>query len=241
MNSTHTLVPPRPAPSTIGVLGGMGPLATVDFLRKLVAATPAGTDQQHIPLIVRFCPEVPDRVDALFGRGPSPEAALVRAARLLDEAGAQALAMPCNTAHAWHEAIAAAIGIPILHIVDTTLAAIGPWRSGRIGLLATTGTLNARVYRQRGGGDVDWLEPSASDLETLVMPGIRAVKAHRIDEGRALLGAAAQALCRQGAELIVLACTEIPIALADFALPVPAVDPTDGLARACVAWATAGR
>lgn len=215
----------------------MGPLATVDFLRKLVDATPARSDQEHIPMVVRFCPEVPDRVEALFGRGASPEAALVRAARLIEQAGAQGLAMPCNTAHAWHEPIAAAIGIPILHIVESAVSALGVLRSGRIGLLATSGTLRARIYRQRGGGDVAWIEPTNATLESHVMPGIRAVKANRVEEGRALLGEAARALIRQGADAIVLACTEIPFALADFALPVPAIDPTAELARACVAWA----
>ncbi len=107
---------------TLGVLGGMGAMATVDFLRKLVEATPAERDQEHIPLIVRFCPEVPDRAAALAGSGPSPQPALVAAAVELAAAGAQALAIPCNTAHYWYDALCAAVPIPILHIVDAALA-----------------------------------------------------------------------------------------------------------------------
>ncbi|MFO0103462.1 MAG: aspartate/glutamate racemase family protein, partial [Betaproteobacteria bacterium] len=107
---------------TLGVLGGMGAMATVDFLRKLVEATPAERDQEHIPLIVRFCPEVPDRAAALAGAGPSPQPALVAAAVELAAAGAQALAIPCNTAHYWYDALCAAVPIPILHIVDAALA-----------------------------------------------------------------------------------------------------------------------
>jgi len=100
----------------------MGAMATVDFLRKLVEATPAERDQEHIPLIVRFCPEVPDRAAALAGSGPSPQPALVAAAVELAAAGAQALAIPCNTAHYWYDALCAAVPIPILHIVDAALA-----------------------------------------------------------------------------------------------------------------------
>ncbi|MFZ4480624.1 MAG: aspartate/glutamate racemase family protein [Rhodoferax sp.] len=101
----------------------MGALATVDFLQKLVMATPATCDQKHIPLLVRFCPEVPDRVNALLGLGPSPEPALIAAALTLERGGAQCLVMPCNTAHAWHDAMAKAVSIPLLHIVDAALMA----------------------------------------------------------------------------------------------------------------------
>lgn len=225
---------------TVGVLGGMGPLATVDFLRKLVEATPARTDQDHIPLLVRFCPEIPDRSEAVLGRGPSPLKALREAARSLEEAGAGCIAIPCNTAHLWHDDIARALGIPILHIADAALAdaaRTGPAR--RVGLLATSATLKARIYQSRGDA-LCWIEPDPAEVEACVMPGIRAVKSNRIDEGRRLLSKAAHRLLDRGADRLLLACTEIPIALADVPLPVPVIDPTLALARACVQWARAG-
>jgi aspartate racemase len=223
---------------TLGVLGGMGPLATVDFLRKLVEATPAPTDQDHIPLVVRFCPEVPDRVDALLRGGPSPEPALVAAARGLEHAGARAIAMPCNTAHAWADAIAAAVQIPLLHIVDASLAAAARHGApGAMGILATQGTLASGIYRRRGGSHLGWMEPTDVEMRTLVTPGIQAVKANRLDDAARHLGDAALALARRGAGVILMACTEVPLALAGSDLGVPLVDSTAALAQACVAWA----
>lgn len=236
--------PAVPLP-TLGVLGGMGAMATVDFLGKLVAATPARADQEHIPLIVRFCPEVPDRADALAGKGPSPEAALVAAASGLHAAGAQALAIPCNTAHYWYDALRAAVPIPILHIADAALAELqARGVDGPIGLLATSGTVHARVYPRRAPA-VRWVEPSDEDLRRLVMPGIRAIKAQRLAEGQGLLTAAAQALVARGATAILMGCTEVPLALdpaaaAERAIGVPLLDATAALARGCVAWARAG-
>ncbi|MFN7509866.1 MAG: aspartate/glutamate racemase family protein [Betaproteobacteria bacterium] len=291
---------------TLGVLGGMGAMATVDFLRKLVEATPAERDQEHIPLIVRFCPEVPDRAAALAGSGPSPQPALVAAAVELAAAGAQALAIPCNTAHYWYDALCAAVPIPILHIVDAALAELqrrgmspqgrpkgeftsaqregcfilpqgrpkgeftsaqregclilpqgrpkgesasaqreGSPVSGPVGLLATSGTVHAAVYPQRAP-HLHWIEPSAAELDTLIMPGIHAIKAQRLAEGRALLGAAAEALAARGARVIVLGCTEVPVALDPIAdterlLGVPLLDATAALAARCVAWARHGQ
>ena len=222
---------------TVGVLGGMGALATVDFLHKLVLATPASTDQQQVPLLVRFCPEVPDRVDALFGRGPSPEQALVAAAQALERGGAECLAIPCNTAHAWHDAIAAGVSIPVLHIADSALAAASQLGiAGAVGLLGTTGTLHSGIYPARGPG-IEWVLSTEREQAEWVAPGIRAVKTLRAEQGGELLRQAAQALVQRGATIVIMACTEIPIALAQQDIGVPLVDPTLTLARACVAWA----
>ena len=222
---------------TVGVLGGMGALATVDFLHKLVLATPANCDQDHISLLVRFCPEIPDRVDALLGRGPSPEGALVAAALGLQRGGAQCLVMPCNTAHAWHDAIAHAVSIPILHIADAALkAACVLGEPDAVGLLATTGTLHSEIYQSRGGDDVGWIMSSNDEQEQWVMPGIRAVKANHLEDATRLLRLAAEALIRRGAKCIIMGCTEIPIALAHKELGVPLVDPTLALAHASVVW-----
>lgn len=237
---THSSLAQPTTYRTVGVLGGMGALATVDFLQKLVAATPATRDQEHVPLLVRFCPEIPDRADALLGRGPSPETALVAAAHEIERGGAQCLAIPCNTAHAWHDAIARAVSIPILHIADAALLAVS--RLGApdaVGLLATTGTLRSGIYQLRGGPDVGWISSSDDEQEHWVMPGIRAIKANRLDEAAGLLRKAAQALVARGAKSIVMGCTEIPIALARQDLGVPLVDSTLALAQACVAWAGA--
>jgi aspartate racemase len=222
----------------LGVLGGMGPLATVDFLRKLVTMTEATRDQDHLPMLVRFCPEIPDRADALAGRGESPLPGLVAAARALEAGGAQFLAMPCNTAHAWYEQISRAVSVPLLHIADATLAETAVLSgAAAVGLLATTGTLRAGIYQSRSASAIDWVTLDEEAQERLVMCGIRAVKARRLGEAVRLLSAAAEALIDRGATSIVMGCTEVPVALADLVLSIPLVDPTLALAKACLAWA----
>ena len=227
----------RPRYRTLGVLGGMGPLATVDFLQKVVLSTPAVRDQDHVPMVVRFCPEVPGRVDALLGQGPSPEPALVAAARGLERSGAMGLAVPCNTAHAWYDAIAGAVSIPVLHIVTAVLEAAPAQATQALGLLATAGTLRSGIYQSRGGPGVGWIVPSEAEQADWVTPGIEAVKANRVEAGRLLLAKAAQALVSRGARAVVMGCTEVPIALSNSDVGVPLLDSSLALARACVAWA----
>src|SRR5690606_23936695 len=92
---------PGPLRGLIGVLGGMGPLATVDFMQKLVAATPASRDQEHVPALISAIPQIPDRTRAFQGHGASPLPAMLACARRLEAAGAGVIVMPCNTAHIW--------------------------------------------------------------------------------------------------------------------------------------------
>lgn len=227
---------------TLGVLGGMGALATVDFLHKLVQATPATSDQDHLPLLVRFCPEVPDRGEALLRGGPSPEPALVAAAQALERGGALGLAMPCNTAHAWYDAIAGAVSIPVLHIADVVLDAVSALgATDAVGLLATTGTLHSGIYAARGGAGVHWLTSSEIEQAEWVSAGIQAIKANRLQDGQRLLCRAASALAQRGAKVVVMGCTEIPIVLSNLDIGVPLLDSSLSLARACVAWAGADR
>lgn len=235
---TQGLAPHALARHPIGVLGGMGPLATVDFLHKLVSETGAEADQDHLALIVRFCPEVPDRGRALFGTGPSPEPALVAAALGLQAAGARCLVMPCNTAHAWYDAIASALAIPVLHIVDCALSEAAELRSGApMGLLATRGTRHGALYPRRAGAAAQWVEPDDDEQAKWVETGIAAVKRGCIDEAGALLGEAARRLVRRGAGVVLMGCTEVPLALQGQVLGAPTVDSSAALARACVRWA----
>lgn len=230
----------------IGVLGGMGPAATADFHHKLVASTPASCDQDHLPLLIRAVPQIPDRAAAILARGPSPEPALVAHALHLQAAGAAVVVMPCNTAHLWHAAVERALRIPVLHIVDAVLDHVerrfGAKRRLHLGVLATSATVRARLYPSRAEEArpdaperIRWLHPQARQQAELVDGGIRAVKGGDMAAGRALLGQAAHELIARGADGIVLACTEIPLVLER--LPVPAVDSTEVLAQATVEWA----
>lgn len=231
------------AAGVVGVLGGMGPAATLDFLHKMLAATPAASDQDHVPVVVSSIPQVPDRTAAYRGEGASPLAAMLASGRRLVAAGAQLLVVPCNTAHLWFDELQPALGLPMLHLVDAALAEaherVGP--GARLGLLATDATLASALYVNRAGGRVSWSLPTAGEVIEWVMPGIAAVKAGDLAEGQACLQQAARALVRRGAQALVLGCTEIPLALRDErqAGGVPLVDATAALARQAVAWSLA--
>ena len=229
----------------LGVLGGMGPLASAEFMRQLTLLTPAGRDQDHIPAILWSDPRVPDRNAARQGRGPDPLPALVRGIRGLEAAGCGAIAIPCNTAHGWIEGMRAATRLPILHIVEAAAASlraqgIGP---GPIGVMGTAATLAMGLYQdglRAGGWEVS--VPTEEEMARLVSPGIALVKANHVAEAHAPLAEAARALAARGARAVVLGCTEIPLGIAAGpALPFPVVDTIEALALASIRWAQPAR
>lgn len=240
---------PRTATSAggvVGVLGGMGPLATVDFLSKMLAATPAANDQEHVPFVVSAIPQVPDRTRAFRGEGESPLPAMADSARRLKAAGAGLVVIVCNTAHLWFDELREAVGLPMIHLVDAAIDeavdVAGP--DGRVGLLGTDATVASGLYFNRGtsaAAPIQWRLPTAREMTEFVMPGIEAVKAGELDAGRARLVAAAEALKGRGATVVILGCTEIPVVLDAGTSPLPVVDATAALARQAVSWSRAQR
>ena len=230
----------------IGILGGMGPLATADFFSKVIAATPASGDKDHVPLLIQSDPRIPSRPEAILHGGESPLPALLAGRDRLIAAGATALAMPCNTAHFWFAELLHGCSVPFLSIVDATCdeAAAMATPGARIGLIATGATLATHLFDQRleAMGFVPLL-PDESEMGALVLPAIALVKAGRALEGGRLVVQAVQALLGRGATTVVLACTETPLALDAVQSPLRAqcVDSTGALARACVAWWQAGQ
>ena len=225
----------------IGVLGGMGPLATLDFFNKVLAATPARGDADHVPLLIQSDPRIAPRPAAILSGGRSPLPELLAGRDRLIAAGATALAMPCNTAHYWVTDLLKGCSVPFISIVDASceeLAALA--NVGQpIGIIATRATLAAMIFDvplQRGGYTT--LLPDGDAMENLVLPGIELVKAGQAVQGGQLIEQAVQALISRGAGAVVLACTEIPLALDAVQSPLrtQCVDTTAALARACVAW-----
>jgi aspartate racemase len=227
----------------LGVLGGMGPLASAEFMRRLTLLTPAMRDQDHIPAVLWSDPRVPDRSAARIAGGADPLPALLRGIRGLEAAGCGAIAIPCNTAHGWFDAMQAATPLPILHIVDAAadeLARLGV-AEGRIGVMGTAGTLAMRLYQQRlEARGYRCLVPTPAEMETLVTPAIAEVKANRMAPAHPPLAEAAARLVARGARAVVLGCTELPLGIAAGpALPFPVCDTLDALARAAIGWARA--
>lgn len=233
-----------PTTEIIGILGGMGPAATADFYAKLVATTPGAGDQDHLRTVIWSDPTIPDRTQALLGDGPDPTPWLLDGSRVLREAGATVIAIPCNTAHAFVPRIADHVGLPIVHMIGEVarhLGAMSP-RPRTAGLLATTGTVRAGLYQ-------DWLDrfgirlllPDDASQDGEVMTAVRAVKSGAYgDTTTALLARAAQRLIEQGAQAVIAGCTEIPLGLPQDAVDVPLIDPAVILARALVRRARTG-
>jgi len=209
-------MPAMAKPFLLGVLGGMGPLATLDFQHKLLDATPAQSDQHHLPSVVWNVPQIADRQKALAGVGPSPLPQLLEGIEKLNQAGASHIAIPCNTAHHWYSQLSAASDAPILHIVDATLDALltSAKKPERVGIIATKGTLDAGWYQQRlAAQGIESITPTEDELAEWFRAGCHAVKRGKLAEGGELLALQALALMARGAQQLVLACTEVPVAL----------------------------
>ena len=225
----------------LGILGGMGPLATADFFAKLVALTPAARDEEHIPVVIASLPDIPPRVPAILANGESPLPALLAVRDRLLAAGATLLAMPCNTAHHWFDEIADC-PVPTLHIADAALDALrgAMPRPGPVGLVATRGTLRSGFFQRRlTAAGYAPVEPDDDLLARCIEPAIKDVKAGAIAEGGLGFRRAAEALRERGAHSAILACTEVPPALAAAGPPAGfiCIDATAALAEACVrAW-----
>ena len=230
-------------PKIIGVLGGMGPAATADFFQKIIRATPAKADQDHLKVLIFSNPQVPDRTAAIRGDGPDPLPVLIASAQVLIQGGADLIAIPCVTAHHYHDALQQAVRLPILHLIGEMLTAVmadHPY-ARRLGLLATTGTLQTRLFER-------YFEPRGFVLVTpepeiqasCVMEAIYAVKRGETGDGpRRLIHQAAEHLRARGAEAILAGCTEVPLILQDGDVLVPVIDPTWVLAQAAVRCALA--
>lgn len=214
---------------TIGVIGGMGPAATAAFMAHLVAGVTATQDNDHPRLLIDSNPHVPDRNAAALTGAASPGPALAAMAAALVGQGAHILAMPCNAAHGWAGAITAA---PFVSMIDAALAEALAHRPRCIGVLAVGATLALDLY-----GRACPVPMLAGDL-AVVQRCVDAIKAgDRSAATRAGLADEAAGLVAAGADVIIAACTEVPLLLHEDDVTVPLIDSTAALARATLAAA----
>jgi len=213
---------------TVGVIGGMGPAATLEFQARLLAATPAARDQDHLRVLVDCNPKVPDRNAAILGAGPSPGPVLAAMARGLERAGADFLVMPCNTAHAFADDIRAAAAIPLISLVDETAAAAADAAPGQaVGVLAVDGARAAGLYEAALGARGLTPVMLGAEDQRRFMACIYAIKAG--DTGasvRAEMTSLTRVLTAGGARAVIAACTELPLVLDPGDLDAPLIDST---------------
>ena len=214
----------------------MGPAATVDFMSKVIALTPAEKDQDHIRMLVDNNPAVPDRQVAMAAGDDDPGSVLAEMAIGLERAGADFLVMPCNTAHAWTDTIRSVVSIPLLSIIDVSVAACAEFDT--VGLLSTSGCLQSNVYQAGLEAAGKQLVLPAEDELAEIMELVYRVKGGDLgDEVFRRMAGVANAFAQRGAEVVIAACTEIPLVLEASLVRVPVVASTDALAAATVAKA----
>jgi aspartate racemase len=222
-------------PRTIGILGGMGPEATARLFDRIIALTPAKQDQAHLPVLICNWPQIPDRTAAIKGQGESPVPVAAQGLQILANSGADFIAIPCNSIHAFFPELQAATQVPLLHLIaEVHLAAVQRWPNNlrRLGLLATDGTLESGIYQKIfAAAGCEIISPDASRQKE-VMASIYAIKAGEKRFREAL--AAGRDLVERRAQGIILGCTELSLVKNFLANDLPIIDSTEVLAQACV-------
>ncbi len=227
-----------------GVLGGMGPETTVDFMSRLVRLNPAATEQDHLRLLIDHNPQIPNRHAAIAGQDSSVGPLLANMAAGLERAGADFLIMTCNTAHAFQTDIEQAVSIPFLSMIDMVLQDLNAQHPGveKIGVMAADGCLDTQLYQRA-------LE--AYDLHSILwnheqrqqfMHAVYRIKSGVLDQPvRDSLLELGESLHRRGAEILIAGCTEIPLMVGPDDFAIPLLSSTDILVRHTVDYARGRR
>lgn len=223
---------------TIGIIGGMGPEATVDLFNKIIRLTPVKKDQDHIRILIDNNTAIPDRTKAILKGGTDPLPELVKSAKLLKKAGADFIIMPCNTAHYFYDGLKKSSGLPVIHMIEEVAKHLkGKYK--KAGLLATDGTVQSGIYTKvlnRYG--IELVIPGKNDQKKVMalIYGKTGIKSGSYKEARIKQEflKIIKNLAKQGAETVIMGCTEIPVILRKRKDRVPLIDSTQILAESAV-------
>ena len=197
----------------LGILGGMGPAASAEYITRLIQQTPATCDQEHIPFVLWNEPSTPDRSTSIKNGDDRPLPYLLQGIQVLKAVGCNLIVIPCNTAHFWYDELIK-LKVPIVHIVDSVAYSLcdADVNSGAIGIIGTQGTIESCLYQDRL---TDWncIVPSQDEMDNIVQPAIDLVKAGDMVKSHIMLMSVVDSLISRGAKAVVLGCTEIPLAI----------------------------
>jgi len=225
---------------TIGIIGGMGPMATVDLFEKIVAATEAGCDQEHIHILIDNNTDIPDRTAGILGKGPSPVPEMLASVRRLTESGADALIMGCNTAHYFLPELLPHMRVPFINMLEETARYCFRLGLHRVGLLASGGTYASGIYAKAFACmGMQIISPDAAGQKVC-----HDIICHGVKAGNAAYDASAfhsllADMQRDGVESFILGCTEMPLAVRMYGAHGHFIDATQVLAEAAVRFAGA--
>ncbi|MBM3420137.1 MAG: amino acid racemase [Bacteroidetes bacterium] len=224
-----------------GIIGGVGPSATVQLMRDIIENTPARRDQDHVRLIVDNHPQIPDRTEHLLQGGASPVPLLAGSVRLLMNAGADFIACPCNTAHHFLRPMAAEMGFELIDMIEVTVRHLSASGVRVAGLLSTSGTAKTGIYQETGKRfGVEILSPSGSGINDVMeaVYGVKGIKAgpryEKSRRNRQLLQGVAGQFEEKGIDVVIMGCTEIPLSMRRKDTRMELVNPTELLAREIV-------
>ena len=224
----------------LGVLGGMGPAASAEFMVRLVAQTPAKKDQDHIPTILWSDTAVPDRSTSMRNGDNKPLPYLLSGIQGLVSAGCNLIVIPCNTAHLWFKEMEkqASWHARIVHIVDSVADALRDANviDSKIGVMGTQATVELGLYQYRLN-KLGWecIVPSKEEMDTLVQPAIDLIKANQIESAHPMLMTVINSLIDRGATAVVLGCTEIPLSIReDTVQDTPIINSIDSLVKSAI-------
>lgn len=220
---------------TLGIIGGMGPLATADLFYKIIAHTDADSDAEHIRIVIDNNPGVPDRTKAVLEGSDAPFPYILETAQRLERMGADILLLPCNTSHVFYRRLCDSLCVPLINMIEETAKEVYAMGKKRAGLLATTGTLRARLYEDalsRFG--IETVIPSETGQREVMSIIYSGVKAGAATYDTSAINEELNQMAAQGAGCFILGCTELPIAFETYAIGFPFIDPGLILAKAAI-------
>jgi len=220
----------------LGILGGMGPAASAEYVARLIAQTPASCDQEHIPFVLWNNPQVPDRSTSLRNEDDRPLPFLLEGVQILKAARCDLIVIPCNTAHFWYDDMIK-MKVPIVHIVDSVADALRDvGATGTIGIMGTQATVELGLYQYKLN-KAGWLciVPSKEEMDTLVQPAINLIKSGDMSQAYDMFILVIDSLIARGAQAVVLGCTEIPLAVnQNTRNAVPLINSIDSLVKSAL-------
>jgi len=218
----------------LGILGGMGPAASAEYITRLIAQTTASCDQEHVPFVLWNEPRIPDRSTSLLNGDDRPLPFLLQGVQVLKAVGCTLIVIPCNTAHFWYDELIK-LKVPILHIVDSVAYALCDLDiTGTIGIMGTQATIELGLYQDRL---TDWncIIPTQEEMDNIVQPAIDLIKAGDMVKSQVMLMSVVDSLISRGAKAVVLGCTEIPLAVKEHSQNgVPLINSIDSLVKAAL-------
>lgn len=216
----------------VGIIGGMGPLATADLFEKIIKYTNAKSDQENIPVLIYSNPQIPDRTAAILNGGKSPVEELVSTGMVLESMGADLLCMPCNSAHYFHEQIQEHLKAPLINMVKLTVDYLEKEGFKKVAVLGTLSTIRANIYNDFiDNTNIESIEISDQLIEQLNYVIYDVVKANDFDKDiKEFQNLLRDIMQNEKVDAFILACTELPILFEKYKIDLPSVDPTDILA-----------